>query len=56
MTHDWKSTNRWAIHAKVGKAVPVLFVRCACGANGFTRGGSAVVYTWTQDESQWEAA
>lgn len=54
--HDWKPTNRYAVHAQVGKQRQVWFVRCACGENGYIRGGSAVVYTWTKDETQWEVA
>lgn len=55
--HSWQITGRQAVHAKVGKAIPVYYLFCCrCKQSGFQRGGSAVVYTWTQDETQWEVA
>ena len=54
--HDWKSTNRYDLHAKIGKQKPVWFVHCSCGENGFTREDSRVIYTWTKDESRWVTA
>lgn len=55
--HCWQVTGRQAVHARIGKAIPVYFLFCAfCGQAGFQRPNSSVVYTWTRDETQWEVA
>jgi hypothetical protein len=51
--HDWQPAGRVEPHVTfIGREpVPVIYLRCECGWNGFRYRGRKVVFTWNPEDA-----